>query len=164
VRALNQRDVCEEQVVGEPMKGLARVHVRSAGLTDAPALADLVTQLGYPARPEQVVARLGNLLPAEQGLFVAEVNGAVVGMVHVSRLATLVADDTADIAAFVVDNERRSQGIGRALLQAAEEWAKQRGCCTLQVRTNIVRQRAHQFYFRNGFRQVKTSLTLVKQL
>jgi N-acetylglutamate synthase-like GNAT family acetyltransferase len=138
--------------------------LRGARLDDAAALADLVTQLGYPSQPEQVVARLTALLPADQGLLVAEVNGAVVGMVHVNRWANLVVDDTAEIAALIVGNEWRSQGIGHALLEAAEDWAKQRGCSTLQVRTNIVRQRAHEFYFQNGFRQVKTSLTLVKQL
>ena len=79
-------------------------------------------------------------------------------------IVRLQLDNAAEIGALAVDGKWRSQGIGRALLQAAEEWAKQRGCCTLQVRTNIVRQRAHEFYFRNGFRQVKTSLTLVKQL
>jgi N-acetylglutamate synthase-like GNAT family acetyltransferase len=138
--------------------------LRGARLDDAAALADLVTQLGYPSQPEQVVARLTALLPADQGLLVAEVNGAVVGMVHVNRWANLVVDDTAEIAALIVGNEWRSQGIGHALLGAAEDWAKQRGCSTLQVRTNIVRQRAHEFYFQNGFRQAKTSLTLVKQL
>jgi GNAT superfamily N-acetyltransferase len=140
------------------------VRLRDARLDDAAALADLLTQLGYPSQPEQVLARLTALLPADQGLLLAEVNGAVVGMVHVNRWANLVVDDTAEIVAFVVGDGWRSQGIGHALLEAAEEWAKQRGCSTLQVRTNIVRQRAHQFYFQNGFRQVKTSLTLVKQL
>jgi GNAT superfamily N-acetyltransferase len=140
------------------------VRLRNARLDDAAALADLLTQLGYPSQPEQVVARLTALLPADQGLLVAEVNGAVVGMVHVNRWANLVVDDTAEIVAFIVGDLWRSQGIGHALLEAAEDWARQRGCSTLQVRTNIVRQRAHEFYFQNGFRQVKTSLTLVKQL
>jgi GNAT superfamily N-acetyltransferase len=141
-----------------------KAHLRDAKPDDALALAGLVTQLGYPSRTEQVSARLTTLLPAGQGLLVAEVNGAVVGMVHVHRWATMVLDDAAEIGALVVDKEWRSQGIGRDLLQAAEEWAKRRGCSTLQVRTNIVRQRAHEFYFQNGFRHVKTSLTLVKEL
>ena len=140
------------------------VRLREARLDDAAALADLLTQLGYPSQPEQVVARLTALLSVDQGLLVAEVNGSVVGVVHVNRWANLVVDNTAEIVAFVVGDGWRSQGIGHALLEAAEEWAKQRGCSTLQVRTNIVRQRAHEFYLQNGFRQVKTSLTLVKQL
>jgi GNAT superfamily N-acetyltransferase len=141
-----------------------KAHLREAKPDDAPVLADLVTQLGYPSRIEQVLARLTTLLPAEQGLLVAEVNGAVVGVVHVNRWANLVLDDSAEIVALVVDKDWRDQGIGRALLQAAEEWAKRRGCITLQVRTNVVRQRAHEFYFQNGFQHVKTSLTLVKDL
>jgi GNAT superfamily N-acetyltransferase len=138
--------------------------VREATLDDAAVLADLVTQLGYPSRSEEMVTRLTTLHTADSGLLVAEVGGAVLGVVHVQRLATLVLDDAAEIGALVVDAKWRGQGVGRALLQAAEEWARQRGCSALHVRTNIVRQRAHEFYFRNGFRQVKTSLTLVKKL
>lgn len=138
--------------------------VREATLDDAAALADLVTQLGYPSRSEEMVTRLTTLHTADSGLLVAEVGGAVLGVVHVQRLATLVLDDAAEIGALVVDAKWRGQGVGCTLLQAAEEWARQRGCSALHVRTNIVRQRAHEFYFRNGFRQVKTSLTLVKKL
>ena len=140
------------------------VRVRDAGLHDAAAVADLLTQLGYPSGSEQVVARMTILEASGQGMLVAETRGAVVGVVHVNRWATLLADGMAEVVALVVDDKWRGQGIGRALLQAAEDWAGQRGCSTLQVRTNLVRQRAHEFYLRSGFRQVKTSLTLVKEL
>jgi GNAT superfamily N-acetyltransferase len=141
-----------------------KANVRQARPGDAAALADLVTQLGYPSRAEQVASRLTTLLTAEQGLLVAEVGGVVVGVVHVRLLAALQLDDAAEIGALAVGSQWRSQGIGRALLHAAEEWAKQRGCSAMWVRTNIVRQRAHGFYFQNGFRHAKTSLTLVKDL
>ena len=138
--------------------------LRDAGINDAAALAGLVTQLGYPCGIQEVTARLTALHAADQGVLVAEVNRAVVGLVHVQRLATLVLDDAAEIGALVVDGKWRGQGIGRALLDAAAGWATQRGCRALYVRTNIVRQRAHGFYLRNGFQQVKTSLTLLKEL
>ena len=138
--------------------------LRDARVSDAAVLADLVTQLGYPCGIQEVAARLTALHAADQGVLVAEVDRAVVGLVHVQRLATLVLDDAAEIGALVVDGKWRGQGIGRALLEAAAGWARQRGCRGLYVRTNIVRQRAHGFYLRNGFRQVKTSLTLLKEL
>lgn len=102
-------------------------HLREATRDDAAAIADLVTQLGYPSRTEQVATRLTALLSMDQGLLVAEVGGAVVGVVHVTRCVTLVLDDAADIGALVVDNQWRGQGIGRALLQAAAEPASCRG-------------------------------------
>jgi N-acetylglutamate synthase-like GNAT family acetyltransferase len=141
-----------------------KANMRQATPGDAPALADLVTQLGYPSRAEQVAARLTTLLTAEQGLLVAEIGEVVVGVVHVHLMNALQLDNAAEIGALAVDSEWRSQGIGRALLQAAEKWATQRGCSTLYVRSNIVRQRAHKFYRQNGFHQVKTSLTFVKEL
>lgn len=141
-----------------------QVRVRKARPDDAAVVADLVTQLGYPSHSQQVLARWRALDVANQELLVAEVGGAVVGLVHVNQWATVLLDDAAEIVALVVDEARRSQGIGRALLQAAEEWARQRGCSTLYVRTNVMRQRAHEFYFENGFQRVKTSLTLMKEL
>jgi len=141
-----------------------KVSVRPATLGDAAALADLLTQLGYPSRSERVMTRMKILDSADQGLLVAEVGGAVVGAVHVNRWATLMLDDAAEIVALVVDSRWRGQGIGRVLLKAAEGWATQRGCSTLRVRTNIVRQGAHEFYSRNGYQHTKTSVTLVKEL
>jgi N-acetylglutamate synthase-like GNAT family acetyltransferase len=154
----------DEPSRGEPRETRMKAHVRKAKPIDAAALADLLTQLGYASQPEQVVARLTALESPEHALLVAEVEGTVVGMVHVSRWATMVLDNAAEIGALVVADDWRSQGIGHTLLDAAEQWAMQRGCSTLQVRTNIVRQRAHEFYYQNGFRQIKTSLTLVKEL
>jgi N-acetylglutamate synthase-like GNAT family acetyltransferase len=139
-------------------------NVRPATPGDAATLADLVTQLGYPSNAEQILARMATLTAADGALLVAEVGGAVVGVVHVNRWANVVVDDTAEVIALAVDSQWRSEGIGGALLQEAEQWARQHGCRTLQVRTNIVRQRAHEFYFRHGFHQVKTSLTVVKAL
>ncbi len=64
----------------------------------------------------------------------------------------------------IVDQQHRGVGIGQALLAAVESWAGSNGYLTLSVRTNIVRQRAHKFYYQNGFQRMKTSLTLTKQL
>ena len=56
--------------------------VREAGLADAPGIARLVTQLGYPASPEEMEGRLKTLLSQrDYRLFVAEISETQVGMV-----------------------------------------------------------------------------------
>jgi len=47
-----------------------------------------------------------------------------------------------------VDPERRSQGIGKALLDAAKAWARERGATHLELDSAETRADAHRFYER----------------
>jgi GNAT superfamily N-acetyltransferase len=47
-----------------------------------------------------------------------------------------------------VDPGRRSEGIGKALLDAAKEWAREHGATHLELDSGIARTDAHRFYER----------------
>jgi GNAT superfamily N-acetyltransferase len=49
-----------------------------------------------------------------------------------------------------VDPERRSQGVGKALLDAAKAWARERGATHLELDSAEARADAHRFYEREG--------------
>jgi GNAT superfamily N-acetyltransferase len=49
-----------------------------------------------------------------------------------------------------VDPERRSQGIGAGLLDAAKEWARGAGATHLELDSALSRTDAHRFYDREG--------------
>ena len=49
-----------------------------------------------------------------------------------------------------VDPERRSQGVGSALLAAAIEWARSAGATHLELDSGLARTDAHRFYEREG--------------
>jgi ribosomal protein S18 acetylase RimI-like enzyme len=49
-----------------------------------------------------------------------------------------------------VDPERRSQGVGGALLDGAEEWARERRATHLELDTGLDRTDAQRFYERRG--------------
>lgn len=51
---------------------------------------------------------------------------------------------------FAVDPERRSRGIGSALLAAAREWAAANGASHLELDSAAERVDAHRFYRREG--------------
>jgi GNAT superfamily N-acetyltransferase len=51
---------------------------------------------------------------------------------------------------FAVDPERRSRGIGAALLKAAKEWARNAGATHLELDSGLARTDAHRFYEREG--------------
>ena len=51
---------------------------------------------------------------------------------------------------FAVDPERRSQGVGAALLNAAKAWARNAGATHLELDSGLARGDAHRFYEREG--------------
>jgi len=51
----------------------------------------------------------------------------------------------------VTDDERRSKGVGHALIAHLEEIARSLGASGLALDSGTQRTRAHKFYFREGF-------------
>jgi GNAT superfamily N-acetyltransferase len=75
----------------------------------------------------------------------------VLGLVSGTRYATLHAGaQVAYITALVISTESRRQGIGRALVEALEHWAREHGCTRLSVTSAEHRADAHAFYPRCG--------------
>ena len=99
-------------------------------------------------------------------MFVAEsADGAgVVGWVHVSVSHLLESDLRAEVNGLIVGEGQRSAGAGAKLLEAAEEWARKLGCLGMNVRSNVIRERAHKFYEREGYEHYKTQKAFRKPL
>lgn len=140
--------------------------IRRAHTSDAPRLAELSGQLGYPATAAEMKKRLGRLKPASQNaLFVAESpNAGVVGWAHVSVTHLVEVGTRAELNGLIVAEGQRSLGAGARLLEAAEEWARKHHCPSMSVRSNVIRERAHKFYERQGYEHYKTQKALRKEL
>ena len=140
--------------------------IRLAKIGDAARLADLSTQLGYPATAAEIRQRLRGIRPAAQhAVLVAEAKDAgVIGWLHVSRQPLLEVELRAEVNGLVVAEGHRSLGAGARLLAAAEDWARKHGCKGMSVRSNVIRERAHQFYERNGYEHYKTQKSFRKPL
>ncbi|HEX6207728.1 MAG TPA: GNAT family N-acetyltransferase [Actinomycetota bacterium] len=137
--------------------------IRPATAGDAEAVASLATQLGYPATADEIVERLAGL-PSHHTVFVAEMEGAVVGWIHVQESRLVVERLRADITGLVVEEAARRGGVGRLLVEAAERWAADRGADRIRVRSNVIREDAHAFYPSLGFEIAKTSTVFEKDL
>jgi len=144
-----------------------KVVIRRARLTDANVVAELSGQLGYPTSPEEMAARLAHLIrhPRFGSVLIAETSERrVMGWVHVSVTPLLEVSLRAEVNGLIVAEGQRSSGAGAELLQAAEEWAKSKGCDSMSVRSNVIRDRAHAFYLRNGYEHYKTQKAFRKKL
>ncbi|HYN22580.1 MAG TPA: GNAT family N-acetyltransferase [Thermoanaerobaculia bacterium] len=137
------------------------MEIREATADDAAKLAALSIQLGYSTTVEDVAGRLRALRERpDNAVFVAEEDGTVAGWLHVSGMLFLESPTFAEVAGLVVDEARRGQGVGKRLVEAAARWAVSHGYRNLRVRSNVIREDAHRFYEREGFRRVKSQVVL----
>ena len=109
----------------------------------------LAKQLGYPNTLEDFASRF-SIIQSDPNfaLYVARNSSAkVIGYVQINREAhTLLSGPRAEVVALVVDEKERSKGVGAALLNVAEAWAKENRLPLIRVRSNIKRADAHRFY------------------
>lgn len=139
--------------------------IRSPRREDHARLAELAGQLGYPATAAEIANRIAGFEGSqEHAVFVAEMNHEVVGWIGVFVFRCMEMEARAEISGFVVDERVRSQGIGLKLLRRTEEWARERGCTVIGLRSNVIRERAHLFYERQGYKHVKTQKSFRKDL
>jgi GNAT superfamily N-acetyltransferase len=135
---------------------------RPATPADAQALVPLFEQLGYPTEAEVIAGRLAQLTGI--AAFVALHEDLIVGFVTVGIRSAVVDGRSATIEGFVVRDGYRSRGVGARLLADAERWALERGCTRVVVRSNTIRERAHRFYLREGYKVRKSQVVFEKQL
>ena len=140
--------------------------IRLAVEDDAPALAPLCGELGYPSTAEETRQRLAALLerPEDHAVFVAEVDGALLGWGSVAVTRLLEAADRAELTGLVVTEASRGRGVGRELVATVEEWARARGLAQVGVRSNVIRLDAHRFYEGLGYPRAKQQVVFRKTL
>jgi GNAT superfamily N-acetyltransferase len=137
--------------------------VRRARPDDAEPISALMAQLGYEVPAAAITARLRRL-GERRDVFVATDGEGVVGWAALLIDEAFVEGFGAFIEGFVVDEAARSRGIGVTLLEAVEARARERGCAEIRVQSNVLRERAHSFYERNGYTKVKAQYQLRKPL
>jgi N-acetylglutamate synthase-like GNAT family acetyltransferase len=131
--------------------------VRRARISDAPAVAELSGVLGYAVDAEVMRRRLEETGAREtHAIFVAERQGVVVGWIEAAERDILVAGRVGEICGLVVAEGRRVSGVGRRLVETAEEWARGRGLSQITLRSNLIRPESHAFYERVGYTRFKT--------
>jgi GNAT superfamily N-acetyltransferase len=139
--------------------------IRDALETDAEPIALLSGQLGYPVDSRVIQERLGQIRRHGDGrVFVAELEGKIVGWIHVYGVHVLEAPAHALIGGLVIDEKHRGQGIGRRLMAAVEQWAADSGYTSIRVRSNVIRKGAHIFYPRLGYSVLKQQLVYSRDL
>lgn len=140
--------------------------IRAYELADLSTVVSLSEQLGYPVAENAAQDFLNAISkdPNQVVLIAADELGKVVGWVHVMLGRRVFMPPVADLGGLIVDQTKRNMSIGGKLMLAAENWAKEKGCNQLIVRSNVLRVDAHRFYQRLGYELNKKQAVLRKDL
>jgi GNAT superfamily N-acetyltransferase len=136
---------------------LQMIRIRNARLSDVPSIAALAGQLGYAATVEDVSNRLAQLIESSDHAVLVAVDGdgPVVAWIHAGVGLRLQSEPFVELGGLVVEKGRRRAGIGRRLVAAAAQWARERGITRLRVRSHAGRTDAQPFYEQLGFGKTK---------
>jgi GNAT superfamily N-acetyltransferase len=142
--------------------------IREANADDWPNVAALLAELGRPdvrGAPEEDEARvlfLSYLARPDAVALVAEDDGRVAGFLDMEyRVRLNFTTPQAWIPDLIVDEGSRGLGIGRALLEQAEELAREHGCWSMTLESATWRERAHAFYLREGWEETGKAFSKV---
>jgi GNAT superfamily N-acetyltransferase len=140
--------------------------IRHATERDADAIAKLANDLGYLTDPDGVRTGIVALsFSKSDSLFVAtDSSDLPVGWLHAHSAYLLVSGIRVEILGLVVSNVVRRQGVGRALVTAAERWAASIGAKAVVVRSSVRRVESHAFYPAIGYETIKTQTVYRKPM
>jgi (aminoalkyl)phosphonate N-acetyltransferase len=137
--------------------------IRRLTAEDAGAAAELCGQLGYPNSADELRKRIEERSRmSDSVVFAAVLGGEVVGWIDACIEQHLQGAASVVIAGLVVRDGVRGVGIGRRLCLEVEDWARSQAIPLVRVRSQIMREDAHRFYLRDGYRKVKTSVVFEK--
>jgi GNAT superfamily N-acetyltransferase len=136
------------------------ITIRQATEKDIPRLLELYRQLSF--NPEDYkfptlkdcrrVFKDMSKVPG-YSLLVAEEGGEVIGTTVLAILPGMAhgTNSFAVVEYVVVDEKRRSKGVGKILMDYCKDLAKKAGCYKIMLTSDKRRERAHKFYQSLGF-------------
>ena len=146
-----------------PPKPKPKPKVRDAKPSDAPRLVELIVELGHEITEKQVRKNLAALKKLGEPPLVATLDKKVIGMCGISRRVVIHRPaPLGRITALVVAKDAQGEGIGRMLVDAAEDWMRKKGCQLVEVTSNDRRADAHAFYRHMGYD--RSSIRFFKKL
>jgi GNAT superfamily N-acetyltransferase len=138
--------------------------VRTITESDIAAAAVLIGQLGYEMPQAELPRRLTAVLAqGDHRVWVYDDGGRVAGVLHAFFRPALDKPPEVIVQALVTEAEQRSKGIGEALMQVAEAWAREKGCTSVALYSRVDRDRAQRFYERLGYEKKAASVLLRKE-
>lgn len=141
------------------------LEIREINLSDAGGIRSVSENaLGYECPLSLVEDKIKSLDKKREQVFVAVLNGNIVGFIHVEKYDTLYFETMCNVLGLAVAKDFQKTGIGKSLLTAGENWAKENGIKYMRVNSGISRVEAHKFYRHMGYESEKEQLRFIKHI
>ena len=91
--------------------------------------------------------------PVPHATFIADIDNVPLGFIHVRTHTDSISGETCGtIPLLAVSPESQGLGLGKQLIERAEQWAKNLGCRLLHLEVFANNKKANNFYQNIGFR------------
>ncbi len=134
--------------------------IREAESSDSFALAELMNELGYDTTADEMKIRFEHIQTRQDyKTFVAIIDTQILGMIGFTKNYSYEQNGIyVRVAALVAGSEFRQTGIGKKLMEAAENWAREIGADKILLNCGNREERtiARAFYQKIGY-QIKSS-------
>lgn len=145
-----------------------KIKIRRCMVSDAQRIYELCTQeLGYNFSYEQVESNVRRMIGQTNNLLLVaeQEDEEVLGFIHACNHDPVYAPPMKNIVALAVFEECRKLGIGRMLVEAAENWARETGASGMRVNSDMFMQKnALSFYKAMGYEYIRTQYNFRKML
>lgn len=115
----------------------------------------------WPGRDHQLASEVERyfegFVPALEVAFLAEIDGRPVGFAELSIRAYAEGCSTENVGyleAWYVDADCRQEGVGRALIEAGQQWARERRCSEFASDTQPENEPSRKAHLGCGFEEV----------
>ena len=147
------------KVAHKSMKPIYREYQKG----DLEQLKNLMAELGYSVELIDLENNINTIHKNGGEIFIAENHNNVIGSVCVLLDARLAEGIYAEVVSLIVSENDRRKGIGKVLVEKAENWARKR-VNKIRVRANEIRESTHSFYISQGYKEIKTQKVFIKRI
>jgi aminoglycoside 6'-N-acetyltransferase I len=104
----------------------------------------------------------------ETAFLVRDDKGSAIAFMNLSLRYEYVPEATRSPVGYIegiyVKDEYRHQGVGKAMVEYAEQWARAQGCIELASDALIENTASHEFHTKTGFREAERTVFFIKSL
>lgn len=120
----------------------------------------------YDAADMQAILGTIGQSPREAGFLARDEGGKAIGFMNLSLRVDYVPGASHTPVAYLegiyVQPDWQAQGIGRALISRAEQWAREQGCTELASDVLVDNPLGQTFHERSGFTEVERVVSYIK--